>query len=370
MSTLDKLHDQAMEVAFFADLERRKGNEEHAAKLFEQALDLERQAIAAMTSPVEPTWSILHRSAGWLALDCNQPRLAEQLACTALTGVPSPKIADELRDLWEQANFHRHLGSKGFALRNDELQLSLAGREVGGGIAEWSEVYGRLNSFSQLIYRTVERKQNRPFRERGLLPKNIRENHQMLVSAPRNGSFAVTLKFGSPTEPSLPGILDTEAIIGEFMDLIEMLNRSRVNEIQEIIPDPAYLRNFFGLAKKIAPDGERVRQVGFTTIRSGVERSVELTTPAGDFPAPLTEEQLLDVEAEPIKIRGILQYADAINRNEIRVVDDKAKRHAVVVPEGLMNDIVRPMWNSRVVIDAIRTGNIVTLKDIQPDDQD
>ena len=76
MSVLDKLHDQAMEAAFLADLERRKGNEEDAAKLFEKALDLERQAIAEMTTPVEPTWSILHRSAGWLALDCNRPRQA------------------------------------------------------------------------------------------------------------------------------------------------------------------------------------------------------------------------------------------------------------------------------------------------------
>ena len=73
MSPLDKLHDQAMEAAFLADLERRRGNEEQAAKLFDEALDLELKAIAEMTTPIEPTWSILHRSAGWLALDCNQP---------------------------------------------------------------------------------------------------------------------------------------------------------------------------------------------------------------------------------------------------------------------------------------------------------
>ena len=164
------------------------------------------------------------------------------------------------------------------------------------------------------------------------------------------------------------------------MDLIEMLNKSRLSEIQERIPDPAYLRNFFDLAKRIAPDGERVRQVGFTVIRRGSERSVELTTPRVDFPVPLIVERppeikarsvaepLLGIETEQIEIRGVLQYADAVKRSEIRIVDDKAKSHAVVVPEGLMNDIVRPMWNSRVVIDAIRTDNIIILKDIRPDD--
>lgn len=99
MSALDKFHNKAMEVAFFAAQERRRGNEKQAAELFEQALDLELKALDEITEPVEPRYSVLHRSAGWLALDCNKPRLAEQLACKALVGDPHPKIAEELRDL-------------------------------------------------------------------------------------------------------------------------------------------------------------------------------------------------------------------------------------------------------------------------------
>ncbi len=99
MSALDEFHNKAMEVAFFADQERRQGNEKRAAELFEQALELELKALDEITEPVEPTYSIMHRSAGWLALDCNKPRLAEQLAYKALTGDPHPKIAQELRDL-------------------------------------------------------------------------------------------------------------------------------------------------------------------------------------------------------------------------------------------------------------------------------
>lgn len=99
MSALDKFHNEAMEVAFFADQERRRGNEKQAAELFEQALELELKALDEITEPVEPRYSVLHRSAGWLALDCNKPRLAEQLACKALASDLHPKIAEELRDL-------------------------------------------------------------------------------------------------------------------------------------------------------------------------------------------------------------------------------------------------------------------------------
>ena len=114
MSALDKFHNKSMEVAFFADQERRRGNEKQAAELFEQALDLELKALAEITEPVEPRCSVLHRSAGWLALDCNKPRLAEQLACKALAGDSHPKIAEELRDLLTEtyARMHLQLGKQ------------------------------------------------------------------------------------------------------------------------------------------------------------------------------------------------------------------------------------------------------------------
>ncbi len=108
MSALDKFHNKAMEVAFFADQERRRGNEEQAVELFEQALELELKALDEITEPVELRYSVLHRSAGWLALDCNKPRLAEQLACKALAGDPHPKIAEELRDLLAETYARMH----------------------------------------------------------------------------------------------------------------------------------------------------------------------------------------------------------------------------------------------------------------------
>ena len=99
MSKVSDLHNKAMEFADRADMERRQNNEKRAAEFFEQALEFELAAIAELCDQDGLTWSVLHRSAGWLALDCNRPRLAEQLACKALAGNPHPEIAEELRDL-------------------------------------------------------------------------------------------------------------------------------------------------------------------------------------------------------------------------------------------------------------------------------
>ena len=92
-------HVQAMEAAFFADEARQRGDLEKAAQLFEQALELELTVIADMKNAEGLRWSVMHRSAAWLALDCQQPRLAEQLACKALAGDPEPGMAEQLREV-------------------------------------------------------------------------------------------------------------------------------------------------------------------------------------------------------------------------------------------------------------------------------
>ncbi len=374
MNSVNDLHKKAMEFADRGLKKRAHGNAKESRVYFEQALEYELAAIDKLDTTEGLAWAVLHRSAGTLALDCRDFRQAEKIVATALAQEPHPAIAEELRDLWEQLHFQRHLDLKGITLQEDEIQMSLSGREVGNGFVNVEEIYERISSASKLIYRTVERRQSRPFRERGSVPKAIRENYQTLVSVPRSGSFAVTLRFGKSLQPPSHRMLETTAIIDEFMDLLRLVNTSRTTEIQQRIPDPAYLRNFFVLARKIAPDGERISQVGFTAIRSGEQRSVGLTIPAAELPSLPPEMLVPQVEpqqtpSEPVEIRGILRHADAMRKDSsvIQVIDGN-ENHTVQVPQGMMNDIVRPMWGSHVIIQGVRTSEHIILEDIRPDD--
>ena len=100
MSVRDS-HNKAMDFAERAFVARMQGNTEESTKLFEKALENELTAISKLEAEgrIEPTYSVLHRSAGTLALDCNQPRKAEQIATKALAQDPPQEIADELREL-------------------------------------------------------------------------------------------------------------------------------------------------------------------------------------------------------------------------------------------------------------------------------
>lgn len=107
MNQIKVLHHEAMILVDQAVTFRREGKEEAAQERLRQAFDRERQA-AELTVPdlkLEPTRSVLHRSAASLALECGQLREAERLIAAALSGEPPDEIAEELRDLLGQVYF-------------------------------------------------------------------------------------------------------------------------------------------------------------------------------------------------------------------------------------------------------------------------
>ncbi len=93
------LHHAAMSAADDGDRALRAGDHSGARVEFRRALELEVEAIAAMQTHAEPTWSVLHRSAASLALQAGLRADAERLVATALAGDPPPEIAAELREL-------------------------------------------------------------------------------------------------------------------------------------------------------------------------------------------------------------------------------------------------------------------------------
>ena len=371
MNNVSDLHNKAMDLAELALIERLRGNLEREVDFSRQALKFELAAINELEDPVEPTFSVLHRSAGTLALRCNEYRLAEKIAAKSLAQDPPYEIAYELRNLVEQANFQRHLELNGIELGQDEVQMSLSGKNVGYGMVSSDEFTGRISDTSRLIGRIVERQRKSRFIERGPR-KTTRESFPVLVSVPRAASFAVTLRVGRPTgQRYLP--IELQVIVDEFMDLMEMVDGSDFRSLEERIPEPPYLRNFLGLAKKIAPDGERVQQVGFTVARrDGEERRVSVTKLAAEIPLPSIVESSTEdkIPGKPVEVRGMLRFADATGNegNVIKIVNDEGRRQSVRVPEGMMNDIVRPMWDSKVIVKGLRRGRAIVLQDIESDE--
>jgi hypothetical protein len=371
------LHREAMELSEAAVLARRNQEHDAAQALLRQAFRLERSAAESFSFSfeTEPTRSVLFRSAATLALDIGETREAERLIALALAGEVPPPIAEELRDLLEAVYFQRHLDLRGIKLEADEFQFTLEGRGIGFGIAPANLFVGRVRDVETLLYRTAERSLNRPFRDRGSRKKSLDEQLQLYVTVPRAASFAVTFRVGASAQIEFPETSFAAHVVSDVIECLDLLNAGETHRLQAHIGDEAYFRNFVALAQNIAPDGEIVKSLGFTAMRNGAERRVSFTRPKRAIVVPdkpkfgpetLFASTFVDHEVE---IVGLLLEADGtdaeIGQFQVRTSDGKTE--VVLVPRGLMRDIVRPLFDEEVRVTGTRTAAGIRLGSIQPD---
>ncbi len=365
-----------MERTDLALAAQRQGDAEKGTLLLRAAYELEVQAatLAAQKSDSEPTRSILLRSAASLALDCGLNREAERLVCEALRGNPPDAIANELRDLLEQVYFNRHLEVRGVSLTETEVQMSLAGNSIGLGIAAVGAFLPRVQDAERLMYRTAERLNKLPFRSSGRVPGSIFNSVELYTSVPRAASFAVSLRVGQSAQMKIAGTSSLgEETIDDMLECLELFNKGSQKELKKKIPQEDYYTNFVGLARSIAPDGNDVKLVGFSTIRKGVVRTVSLTEQgtSGVQLIPAFGMAALKVHTEDevvATIQGFLReaYSRDSRRGKIQVIDAEGGSHTVIVPSGMMSDIVKPLWESEVIITGDRKRKTIFLTDIRP----
>ncbi len=373
MTQLDQLHDRAMSLVDEALIAKRQGNDGRVTEAYLEALYLETEAAELLRNELtlEPSRSILYRSAASIAIRCKQYREAERLIAAALSGYPPAEIAGELRELLERTHFERHLEQRGVTLQPRDLQLVITGEEVGPGFALSDILFSRLEDFKRIVQRTIERKLGHPFREQGT-PK-LNHNYSLYVSTPRSGSFALTLRLGAQME--LPGMGVSNQVISEIVQCFDLLNSGKEDQVKEIISNEPYYRNFVGLAKRIAPDGRKVDMVDLTisdaehTVKSvGFKRTRETIVPeslAEEGNVSALEKSSAAKVDEIVRVKGRLLLADATKvKQKIQLIDDQEQKHNIIVPEGMMNDIVRPLWEDIVEVTGVRVGKNLRLSEI------
>ncbi len=112
MSKMLQYHRKSMDFVAQATMPLHAENIDDEGKndLLRQAFNWELQAIQELEKQRyhEPTYSVMHRSAATLALDCRDTRLAQQLATKALAENPPDDIAQELRQVLQQALDQNH----------------------------------------------------------------------------------------------------------------------------------------------------------------------------------------------------------------------------------------------------------------------
>jgi hypothetical protein len=378
MTDIKHIHRQAMEQSDLALVARMKGDAQAASRHSQSAYELESRAASALLNELnaEPARSVLFRSAATLARDCGLFSDAEKLIYKALAGEPPTDIAGELHDLLEEVSFHRHLELRNVTLSDEEIQMAITGKSVGFGMAPTDVFLSRVQSTENLLYRIAERMQKRPYRDRGRRDAQLVQNMELYMTVPRAACFAVTFRVGGSAQQSLPGFSPAEEVIDELLECLQLYQRGEEDQLKARIKEEPYYRNFVGLARTLQPDGEKVNMVGFTTVRRGSTKQVALT-PTLNEPLPLNVQDAIPdqrkthaLDVDTVRLRGEFQIANARKRSEkqageITIVTSGNVEIRVVVPPGMMSDIVKPLWESEVEVIGTRKGKRIHLIQIK-----
>lgn len=376
MNPIKQLHREAMDFFDRAQIAQIKGQVADVSGLLLQAYEREREAAEQVKDryDLEPTRSVLFRSAAALAKRCSRFREAEQLIGLGLAGNPPLEIAEELRHLFEELNYLRHLDIKGYILSPSVFQMSFAGSEVGPGMADKDEVINRIQWLSTSIYRTAQRSRGDPYTDG--IPRKLKREVKIDLNMPIAASFAVAFRLSyipSKEQPMLPGMgWWPEEIIDELMTCLTLLQSEDAPKLRERFSEEAYLTSFVGLSQLVAPDGERVKLVGFTSLKDGRERQVVLDKPKKAL-REITESMLSKVTEDQVRsnrvtVEGRLLRADSTNPkrgSQLQVIDDCGKPHSIVIKVG-GGDIVRSLYEAFVRVTGEFDGKRIINAEIEP----
>lgn len=367
MMTVKDLHRKAMEYNDEAIIAKSKG--EDPKSFYLRAFEFEKQAfiLFASKSNEEPTRSVLLRSAASLAIMAGLIEDAEKLIGLAISGNPPEEILEELRDLFQTVNFQRHLDLKGIKLNSNEIQFSLAGNDVGHGIIRSDEFLLRIEAIEKIAIRTADRLRKIPFRERLGITKSKIIEFEPYLSTPRAASFAVTIQFGgTQAQTSIEDGTSQYIVVNDILENITLLNEGNFDQLNRNIPDESYRNNFTALVKKLAPDGDRIKIVGITAKRGNevIQVPLKKTSFIDEISSAYTRNSVEKPdEVSIVELKGTLSYAYSKN-NTIKLTDENNTNHSLIVPQGLLSDIVKPYFGDFVVIKCKKDKNKMHLLEI------
>ncbi len=381
MTTVNDLHPQAMDLADEAFRLRRRGHDAEAKNFFLRALELEREAanLVPPTKEYEPSRSILYRSAASLAYNGEDYEAAEKLIANGLLGFPPAEIKEELKNLYEDVNFMRHLAVQGITLSKNKWIMTIQGNATSYGGTLVEPLMHRVEKVTALFYRTVERMLGVAYRESGSVRQEIKSFFGLYVNAFAPSSFAVAFQVGVPNN-QIPLITDfkkdapveAELVIDEVMNCLEMLERGEQEQLKQRIKDETYYENFVGIAKQLAPDGNDVRFVGFKALINGEERPVTLRKSREQLRDTFQVTEVAEEEGViRVRYKGTLTYASSPKSKKYGTVKlleaETGHPHNIKVPIALMKDVVQPYYEERVSIIVSKKGNNLYLDEISPE---
>lgn len=369
-------HAESERLASAAETAMRSGHADEAKGLFRQAGEVERAAFGSLDASKERTRGITAVSAMSLLYKGKDFALAQGFALECLSAGHLPDFAiTQLRDLLQTVWSEEALLAAGLKFANEDVFVSVRGGEVIVGGAPLDLILRKVEEVRAVFYRTVELMMDLPLRLRGGPSYEIQQLFRpWLFQAPAH-SYQFAVRLESPKQMEL-GIVPqklppVDEVTRKFVEIINSAAFDPEGSLVSAVPDEGYRGAFLKLARNLTPTGKAFSELEIYSqarpeagsivlrpdARETINNSIKKRQPAAS-----------DDGGVRVQLAGVLRALD-LDRDWIEVtIMDQGPTHVRVEKAGdVIDDVVGPMVNRRVTVDAVRKidGKYV-FRDIQP----
>ncbi len=370
-------HSESERLASAAHEAMRKGDAANAERFFIAAGRAERAAFDALDPAKQRTRGITAVSAVSLFYKGKDYAASQSFACHCLASTELPAFAvSQIQNLLQTVWGEQAIVAAGLNFTKQDVLVSVRGGEVLTGGAPLDLILRKVEEVRALFYRTVEWVMSKPLRIRGGPTAEIQQLFRPWLFQAPPGSYQFAVRLESPKQMEFRIVASAVPPVEEVtLTFIEIVNATAADpeaEPAERVSDTGYRNAFLKLARNLAPTGKSFTEL---EIRSNVQPalgSVIFAPPSrkaiNDTIRKHAAAPTAEGEGEPVKLEGILR-AVHLDQDWLEVtIVDGVEQHIKVLQAGeAIDDVVGPMVNRRVTVDAVLTQNGKhVFKDIQP----
>lgn len=349
----DERRNRSDELTFQAERFERAGDFGAARLLYAEAAELE-TAVALEVPPENlRIRSVLAESAASLWYRARQWDQVERVASRFLSDAAAlvPESAQELRSILADAWSQKELEAFQTSQSGVALEARLEGGEVGFGSAPSQAVAPFRNQLDRALLRAAEWNARDPFRKTG---RSRMAGKFVLRELPaKAGSFALRFVLVAPGEQMIEtGRQAPLEVVTAFFSLAQAAAESP-ERLRELVPEPEYAEVFTRLFKELAPRGEQVGGVSFSSpvwprpVHLAARTHAELARRLRTVDAHGTSEADLSVQ-------GVLRNIKLQGDTPAIGIETEEGFESLLIKKGVHDDMIGTLLNRTVRVTGRR----------------
>lgn len=370
-------HAEAERFASLAEAALRQRDFQRATELYRLAAEQEALALRDVDPSKARTLGITAVSVAALWYKAHEFRQAQLVAHQFLANESVPKFAvEQLRHLLEVMWHEESRAQAGIEFTEGEVLVSVSGGDIVTGGAPLELILRKVDEVSRILYRTIEMLLDLPIRRRGAPSSQIQEQFRPWLFQVPAGSYQFAVRVERPKQMSLfPELAPTvDQITQKFLEVVRASADDPEGQLTALVPNEEYRDTFLKLTRNLTPTGKVFGRLEMKTSSDiGVNPIVLVPAARESINSTLRKaalERRKEDEREEVQLRGVLRGLQLDSDwLEIHLLGDESRTVRVYDTGDVIDDVVGPMVNHGVVVNAILKPNgKYYYRDIQPEE--